>query len=173
MDINEEIKRNKSRHRQILIDKDSPYLKRLRMIIDTKNHKSLITWGLALASESIAIYETKYQSGIAQYAYDLTCLWASGEIKMPRAKKAILDCHALAKSLDDKADIALVHAIGQALSIVHTRGHSLGYPIYDLTYQILKNDTKDIKPILDRRMDHYIGLFDQLVIDNRWASFIV
>ena len=39
---------------------------------------------------------------------------------MPVAKKAILECHAMAKELTDIADIALCHAIGQACSVVHT-----------------------------------------------------
>ena len=40
--------------------------------------------------------------------------WAAGRIKMPIAQKKILDCHALAKELDRKEDIAACHAIGQA-----------------------------------------------------------
>lgn len=52
---------------------------------------------------------------------------------MPIAQRKILDCHGFAKEIDNKEDIATVHAVGQACSVVHTAGHAMGYPIYDLT----------------------------------------
>lgn len=52
---------------------------------------------------------------------------------MRQAQRAILDCHAVAKEIIDPADIALCHAVGQACAVVHTEGHALGYPIYELT----------------------------------------
>ena len=59
--------------------------------------------------------------------------WAAGELKMRPAQRSILRCHALAKELPSPADIAACHAVAQACSVVHTPGHALGYPIYDLT----------------------------------------
>ena len=59
--------------------------------------------------------------------------WAAGEIKMPVAKRAILNCHALAKKMTSPTDSARCHAIAQGFSVVHTTGHALGLPIYELT----------------------------------------
>ena len=52
---------------------------------------------------------------------------------MRYAQRKILDCHAFAKEAGCKEDVALCHAVGQACSVVHTAGHAIGYPAYDLT----------------------------------------
>ena len=39
--------------------------------------------------------------------------WAAGDIKMPLARRKILDCHAVAKELANPEAIALCHAVGQ------------------------------------------------------------
>ncbi len=64
--------------------------------------------------------------------------WAAGKVKMPVAKRAILQAHAVAKEIDSLEDIALCHAIGQACGVVHANGHAIGFPIYDLTAIIRK-----------------------------------
>ena len=66
-------------------------------------------------------------------ALDAAWLWARGRLKMPVAQRAILDCHAMAKDVTTAADAALCHAVGQACGTVHTAGHAMGYPVYELT----------------------------------------
>ena len=68
----------------------------------------------------------------------LCSLWCHGEIKMPEAKRAILDVHAMAKLMDDPVDVALCHAVGQGCSCVHTPKHALGLPVYELTAVFLR-----------------------------------
>ena len=45
--------------------------------------------------------------------------WAKGDIKMLRAKKAILEVHAMAKETPNPIVIAKLHAIGQGLYVMH------------------------------------------------------
>ena len=94
----------------------------------------MVLWALNLAEESVCVLEEKYPNEHRpRTALELTRFWAAGEIKMTQAKRAILDCHAMAKEITIPEDIALCHAIGQACGVVHTVGHALGYPIYELT----------------------------------------
>lgn len=79
---------------------------------------------------------------------------------MPVAKRAILDCHAVAKEIDDKEAIALCHAVGQACAVVHTVGHALGFPIYDLTATICRCGSDDFaSAVLARKNDYIDKLF--------------
>ena len=89
-------------------------------------------------------------------ALNLSRQWAAGEVKMPVAKKAILECHAMAKELTDIADIALCHAIGQACSVVHTQRHAMGYPVYELTAIVRKNKIQISEEVVKQRIDYYI-----------------
>lgn len=110
-------------------------------------------------------------------ALNLSRQWAAGEVKMPVAKKAILECHAMAKELTDIADIALCHAIGQACSVVHTQRHAMGYPVYELTAIVRKNKIQISEEVVKQRIDYYIErlLFWQKEAhreNGTWAKFI-
>lgn len=110
-------------------------------------------------------------------ALNLSRQWAAGEVKMPVAKKAILECHAMAKELTDIADIALCHAIGQTCSVVHTQRHAMGYPVYELTAIVRKNKIQISEEVVKQRIDYYIErlLFWQKEAhreNGTWAKFI-
>ena len=130
----EEVRQRSRRGNQVLFAKDSACLRDLAELLRPAPHRVAVLWGLELARGSVEELEERYpaerrprEAGEAAWA------WASGEIKMRLAQRKILDCHALAKELDSPADRALCHAVGQACAIIHTAGHALGYPIYDLT----------------------------------------
>ena len=104
--------------------------------------------------------------------------WASGRIKMRPAQQKILACHAFAKEIDCKEDIAMCHAIGQACAVVHTVGHAMGYPIYDLTSIIYKYGIENCSEAVEARKQEYI---DRLLYWNEhfsdykgaWAEFML
>ena len=104
-------------------------------------------------------------------------LWAAGEIKMPEAKRFILNCHALAKESENPEAIALCHAVGQACSVVHTGGHAMGFPIYELTALVYRFGTGHCREIIERRRQEYL---EKLLFWTRkapsipgpWASFL-
>ena len=80
----------------------------------------------------------------------------------------------MARDMDDPADAALCHAVGQRCSCVHTPKHALGLPVYELTAAFLKGG-RDPSSI-ERIVDTYLDALDQAVSEaqkpRRWAGFL-
>ena len=78
--------------------------------------------------------------------------------------RKILDCHAFAKEIDNKEDIAICHAIG--------------YPIYDLSAIVYRLGTDHCLEAVEHRRQQYI---DRLFYWNEhvndvtyaWAKFML
>ncbi|MCX4312932.1 MAG: hypothetical protein OSJ83_03585 [Clostridia bacterium] len=164
--------------RKVLFHSSDECFARLTACIEKQSHKTLIMWAFELAEESVQDLIKKYpHDNRPTNALNLSKLWASGEVKMPVAKKAILDCHAMAKEITDISDIALCHAIGQACSVVHTRTHAPGYPIYELTAIVRRIGMNEFREAVEQRINFYI---DRLLFwqkqsektDLKWANFI-
>ena len=176
MDVILEVKEKLKRKNQVLFDKKSLFLQDLMFLISEQNHKVLTLWALDLALELVNYLEEKYSNEDRfRIALDKTKLWAQGEIKMPEAKRAILNCHAVAKELTNKEDIALCHAIGQACGVVHTIGHAIGLPIYELTAIVYKNGIDNCKDKLINRKKEYIDKIyyyqEHYKEYQKWAKF--
>ena len=151
-----EVKAKAGRKNQILFSKDSLLLTDLCQLIAQANRRALILWALELAEETVRELAGKYpEDPRPREAIAASKAWASGEIKMPIAKQAILNCHAMAKELADPADIARCHAVGQACSVVHTAGHALGYPMYALTAIVLELGLDDCRNAVEQRVMYY------------------
>ena len=141
---------------QILFSKDSLLLTDLRQLIAQANRRVLILWALELAEETARDLAERYpEDHRPREAIAASRAWASGEIKMPIAKQAILNCHAMAKELADPADIVRCHAVGQACSVVHTTGHALGYLMYALTAIILELGLDNCREPIEERVMYY------------------
>ena len=176
MDVILEVKEKLKRKNQILFDKKSLFLQDLMFLISEQNHKVLTLWALDLARELVNYLEEKYPNEDRfKIALDKTRLWSQGEIKMPEAKRAILNCHAVAKELTNKEDIALCHAIGQACGVVHTVGHAIGLPIYELTAIVYKYGIYNCKDKLINRKKEYIDKIyyyqEHYKEYKKWAKF--
>lgn len=166
------------RKNQVLFAKDSEFLQELTMLFQGQNHKVMILWAFDFAAESIAKLEEKYpKEQRPREALAAAQNWAAGRVKMRWAQRKILDCHAFAKEIEQKEDIAICHAIGQACAVVHTAGHAIGYPVYDLTAIIYRLGIEDCVEAVEKRKQDYI---DRLFYWNEhcgdykseWASFI-
>ena len=145
-----------NRKNQLLFSKDSLLLDNLRHLSDLTNRRVLILWALGLAGKTVLQLTERYpEDRCPQKAIAAARAWAAGEIKMPIAKRAILSCHAMAKELTDPADIARCHAVGQACSVVHTAGHALGYPMYELTAIVLEQGLDNCRDAVERRVMYY------------------
>lgn len=152
-----EVKAKAKRKNQILFSKDNLLLADLRQLIEQTNRRALILWTLELAEDTSQVLAEKYlEDRRPREAVEAAASWARGEIKMPIAKQAILSCHAMTKELTDPADIARCHAVGQACSVVHTEGHTLGYPMYELTAVVLENGLDDCRDTVQQRVAHYM-----------------
>ena len=151
-----EVQAKAKRRNQILFAAESPLLADLHRLIAGANRRALILWALELAEETVRELESRYPDDHRpREAVAAARAWAAGEIKMPLAKRAILDCHAMAKELVEPADIARCHAVGQACSTVHTEVHALGYPIYELTALARELGVEDCQEVVEARVRAY------------------
>ena len=173
-----EVSAKAKRHNQILVSKDSLLLDNLRHLTDQANRRVLTLWALELAEETVLLLTERYPEDLRPgEAIAASRAWAAGEIKMPIAKRAILNCHAITKELTDPADIARCHAVGQACSVVHTAGHALGYPMYELTAIVLEYGLDDCRNPIEQRVMHYeqrlrYWMEYEKTYQQNWAGFL-
>jgi hypothetical protein len=179
MDWLDEVRTRLKKRNQVLFAKDSAYLQDLRMLFQDQNHRTMVLWALDFAVESLQTLEEKYpDEKRPREAIEAARDWAAGNIKMRPAQRKFLDCHAFAKEIDCKVDIAICHAIGQACAVVHTAGHAIGYPIYDLTSVIYRLGIEDCSEAVALRKQAYI---DKLLYwkerscgyKGNWADFML
>lgn len=166
------------RGNQILFAKDSPFLQDLAELLRGQSHRVQVLWALSLVKEIVEVLERKYPEELRpREALVAARLWAQGEIKMRPAQRKILDCHAVAKGLTSLEDIALCHAAGQGCSVVHTPGHALGLPMYELTALVYRYGLMDCQDAVEARKREYVErLFywgaHQMEGFDHWAAFI-
>lgn len=157
MDWIDEVQNKINRKNQILFAKDSAFLADLIELIAQQNHRTLVLWAFEFADEATQQLLERHPSEKRFETVVMTAKdWAFAKVKMPVAKRAILDAHTAAKEMDSLEDIALGHAIGQACSVVHTEGHAIGFPIYDLTSLVRKYGIPACKEIVENRKQQYI-----------------
>lgn len=145
------------RNNQVLFAKDSEYLQDLIGLFQNQDHKVIALWAFDFAAESVSKLEEKYPEEIRpRNALIAAQKWSVGKMKMRLAQRKILDCHAFAKEIDCKEDIAHCHAIGQACAVVHTAKHAIGYPIYDLTAIIYRLGIDNCIESVEKRKQEYI-----------------
>jgi len=138
-----------------------------------------VMWALDCAKLTLKEFEEKYpDERRPRTCLELCEAWARGKIKMPIAKQAILDSHAVAKEIDDSEYGALCHAIGHAGAAVHVETHTFGLPIYELTAIVLKHGKDNFsKPVIEKINYYYNRLLywqentDKLGLD--WAGFLL
>ncbi len=173
----DEVKTKLKKGNKILFGKDSTLLFELNNLLELQSHKTVVLWALHLATETIKELSTKYPHYTQpKEALAYAKLWASGQIKMREAQRKILDCHAMAKLLTDKADVALCHAVGQACAVVHTAKHALGLSMYQLTAIVYRYGIDNCVDLIGKRNNKYIQLLSHYAdskIDNnyKWADF--
>ena len=179
MDWLDEVQIRLKKGSQVLFAKDTEYLQDLTMLFREQSHKTMVLWALDLAAESVAKLEEKYpDENRPKGALEAARAWAAGKIKMRPAQRKILDCHAFAKEIDSKEDIALCHAIGQACAVVHTAGHAIGYPMYDLSAIVYRLGIESCVEAVEQRKQEYIKkifYWNEHIGDyeGEWAYFML
>jgi hypothetical protein len=164
---------------KLLFSRDSRCLQELIELIQLQNHRTLVMWALDCAKLTLTEFETKYpDERRPRICLELCEAWAMGRIKMPMAKRAILDSHAVAKEIDDRVNGALCHAIGHAGATVHVETHALGLPFYELTALVLKYGKNNFQKPVSEKIDYYYNRLlywkentDKLGLD--WADFLL
>ena len=175
----DEVRIRLKKRNQVLFVKDMEYLQDLTMLFRDQSHRTMVLWALDLAAESVAKLEEKYpDDNRPREALEAARAWAAGMIKMWPAQRKILDCHAFAKEIDSREDIALCHAIGQACAVVHTAGHAIGYPMYDLSAIIYRLGIESCAEAIEQRKREYINklfYWNEHTGDHEgeWAEFML
>ena len=124
----EDVQARAKRKNKVLFMPGDSLFDGLAMLAEQASRLALVLWALSLAGEAVLrLEELLPEEPRPREALRLARLWARGEVKMPIAKRAILDCHAVAKESVSPEAAALCHAVGQACAVVHARGHALGF----------------------------------------------
>ena len=162
MDLSDAVSRHE-RGNAILFTRDSPCLSALRSLLESSDRRTVALWGLERAERTAEELARRHPE------------WCRGEIKMPEAKRAILDVHAMARDMRSPADAALCHAVGQGCSCVHTPKHALGLPVYELTAVFLEGGEGRTGAVAWRATSYLVDLKrirDAEKDGMQWAPFL-
>ena len=175
----EAVKDRIKRKRSVLFDVDREPLCAVYAALAGKDRKTVILWALALAENCAErLAELGERDADSDFATILAArMWAAGDIKMPEARRAILYCHAAAKTAGSREAAALFHAVGQACSSVHTPRHAPGLCVYELTAYVLRYGADGCREAVEGRADEYLKLLGELSSrkneGGRWAKFLI
>lgn len=159
----------------IFFRQDSPALSPLRIALERADRRTVVLWGLSEAERVAGILSERHPDDTRPTEAVRICrAWSEGDVRMPDAKRGILAVHAMARDTDP-VDGALCHAVGQGCSCVHTPGHAMGLPVYELTAIVLENGVGCSDAIVSR-VDSYVSGLERAEADSRmprrWASFL-
>ncbi len=164
---------------KILFSPDSKCLQKLIRLMKEQNRRTLVMWALDCAKLPLQQFESKYpHEHRPKLCLEVCESWARGKIKMPEAKRAILDSHKVAKEINDVEYSALCHAIGHAGATVHVKTHALGLPIYELTALVLRYGYDDFSIPVSKKINYYYDCLKywQGNVDKygfKWAHFLL
>ena len=151
-----DVKAKFKRKNKMLFSRDSECLQELIQLIQMQAHRTLVMWALDCAKNPLIEFEEKYpEERRPRICLELSEDWARGKIKMGKARRAILDSHAVAKEINDQQYEALCHAIGHAGATVHIETHALGLPMYELTALALKYGIDNFERPVSDKIDFY------------------
>lgn len=95
-------------------------------------HRLLATWSADCAERLLPLFEASSSDDRPRRAIETARAWTRGEIKIGVAQKAAVAAHAAARSVTDKAAVAVARACGHAVATAHFADHCLGLPVYGL-----------------------------------------
>lgn len=163
--------------RVVLFTRDSTCLQGFVSELEKLDHKTLVLWALDCGLVPV----TRLEHLLPGERRPRICLqvcdqWASGEIKMPEAKKAILASHAIAKTHGDPEIKALAHAVGHAGASVHVGTHAFGLPAYELTAAVRRHRGISFEDDILHKISFYMEKLAYWKLSGMkekrtWASF--
>lgn len=164
---------------KLLFNRSSRSLESLLQLIDSQDHRTLVLWAFKFVRElGNSIQDFFLNDERIDKTISLCESWAKGDIKMLRAKKAILEVHAMAKETPNPIVIAKLHAIGQGLSTIHVKTHATGLLFYVLTAIVLEYGIDKFEGFTTKRINEYMDILKEFSKEiNRtylkWASFLM
>ena len=121
------------KYRKMLNDWDAPYIQSLVKSIETQSKETLAHWAADYAQKvMIPLWIKHFPADLRpQNALSAAEQWLAGEIKLPQAKVAILECHAAAREAEgNPVAQSVARTIGQSASTIHSARHCIGLPLY-------------------------------------------
>ncbi len=168
-DVYERIKRKN----KILFVSESLCIAPLCARISALPRRAVVMFAFECAKKPAEELKAHVGESDALQTIDLCRAWAEGKVKMPLARRAILNLHARAKSMDE-ADGARYRAIAQAYSAVHVKEHARGLMYYELTAIVRENKNFEEKVLM--RIEEYSAVLDRWascdLSDYSWAKFL-
>lgn len=172
-----QVREKEKRGRALLFSRESECLQPLLAEICLQKRRTLALWALRCAEIPVKRLRTLLP-GEERPAQALTMsgLWAQGAIKMPAAKRAILDAHAAARGLASPEAVALCHAVGQACATVHVETHAIGLPVYELTALVRRYGIENCLAPIQARLEEYLVCLRMCARETDlfpWADFLL
>ncbi|MGN0971883.1 MAG: putative immunity protein, partial [Aristaeellaceae bacterium] len=122
-----DVRRLHRRGNKLLFTRESACVQELLACLRQESRRTLVCWALTCAERPVELLAARYPEDARPVdALRLSRLWAQGTVKMPLARQAILQVHAMAREVRTPADEALCHAVGQGCSTVHAEDHAIG-----------------------------------------------
>ncbi len=165
--------------RQLLIHPSSGYFDELVERLESSSVFEVIAWAFLSVDriyQELCIINAIYTP--INDSIETVKAWSKGLITMRIAKPAILSVHRLAKETKNVCEQALIHAIGQGLSVVHTTQHALGLCCYEITALLHQGSSTEMDTIITHQINQYSQDLKTIRLTNPryqqpWASFIV
>ena len=167
------------RKNEILFSRKSECLQELLALIREKKHRTLVLWAFACAEVPLQRLKERCPNEERPARSVRLCRqWEAGEVKMPTAKKALLEAHAAAKEVEGAENAALCHAVGQACAVVHVETHAIGLPFYERTAIVRERRGKDYRAAVEKRIEEYIDCLKDCAariesVGFSWAEFLL
>ena len=123
----------KSKLKKMLTDLEAPAIQALLQLIETQSKATLANWAINYSEQVLMpIWEKNFPGdNRPKKALAAGRQWLSGTIKLPEAKKQILECHGAARDAVSKPSAqAAARAIGQSASTIHSARHCIGLALY-------------------------------------------
>lgn len=178
------IPEGKPKMKKLLFTRHSAPLLPLRSCIAEQNHRALVLWALDCGKRFAELFAQRCPGeDRPQRALTLAGEWAQDKIKMPQARRAILDAHAAAgEAAVDPVAEAAGRAVGHAAATVHAQTHAIGLPSYGLTALALMNrdiaDGEKEAALLDRECAWFLARLQHWAEVEKshpgpWAAFLL
>jgi len=121
------------KYRRMLTDWQAPYIQSLFRLIETQSKTTIANWCVNYAeTRLLPIYQKSIPCDLRPESAIIAarkCL--DGELKLPEAKKIILECNDAARNAENNPTAqASARAIGQCASTIHAATHSAGLLFY-------------------------------------------
>ena len=168
------------RMKKLMFTRESECVQPIRELICMQNHRTLVLWCLDCAPRYATMYKNAFPTdGRLDTLLKVTESWSRGEIKMPTAKKYILDAHRAATEAEGFPSAqAAARAVAHAASSIHVETHAIGMVLYGLTAVWHSADEKGrdsaiTKECLWLRNRLAYWAQEEPQMDGDWATFLL